>query len=225
MKRRADGLALGLGVGHAGQRGEEALRARPRGPAGYCRWPRNSDTTSSASFEPQQAVVDEDAGELVADGLVDQHGGHRAVDAARQPADHAALADLGADLGDLGRLEMRHRPVAGQAGDAAHEVADQLAALGRVRHFGVELHGVELARLVGDGRERRALRHGHHLEAGRQLRDPVAVAHPHGVALALLPHALEQRRVAGHLELGAAELAVVPALDLPPSCATMVCSP
>ena len=78
--------------------------------------------------EPQQAVVDEDAGELVADRLVDQHGGHRAVDAAGEAADDAALADLGADLGDLARLEVRHGPVARQAGDAAHEVADQLAA-------------------------------------------------------------------------------------------------
>ena len=35
----------------------------------------------------------------------------------------------------------------------------QLAAARRVRHLGVELHGVELALLVGDGRERRARRH------------------------------------------------------------------
>jgi hypothetical protein len=76
------------------------------------------------------------------------------------------LPTLGADLGDLARLEVRHAPVAGQAGDAAHEVADQLAPARRVRHLGVELHGVELALLVGDGRERRALRHAHHLEAG-----------------------------------------------------------
>ena len=32
--------------------------------------------------EPQQAVVDEDAGELLADRLVDQHRRHREVDAA-----------------------------------------------------------------------------------------------------------------------------------------------
>ena len=85
--------------------------------------------------------------------------------------------------------------------------------LRRVRHLGMELHGVELALLVGDGRERRALGDADHLEAGRQLRDAVAVAHPHGVALALLPHAVEQRGLAGHLQLGAAELAVVAAFD------------
>jgi hypothetical protein len=44
-----------------------------------------------------QAVVDEDAGQLVADRLVDQHRGDGGIDAARQPADHPALADLRAD--------------------------------------------------------------------------------------------------------------------------------
>ena len=34
-----------------------------------------------------QAGVDEHARELVADGLVHERGGHRRVDAARQPAD------------------------------------------------------------------------------------------------------------------------------------------
>ena len=33
--------------------------------------------------QPQHAVVDEHAGELVADRLVDQHGGHGGIDAAR----------------------------------------------------------------------------------------------------------------------------------------------
>ena len=32
--------------------------------------------------EPQHAVIDEDAGELVADRFVDQHRGHRGIDAA-----------------------------------------------------------------------------------------------------------------------------------------------
>ncbi len=211
MKSAADGLALGLGVGLAGERCEEAV-------ARIHMHQRNIEVAAEQRHDllglvqPQQAVVDEDAGELVADRLVDQHGGHRAVDAARQPADDAALADLGADLGHLAGAEMRHAPVARQAGDAAHEVADQRAPARRVHHLGVELHGVELARLVGDGRERRALRHADHLEARRQPRDAVAVAHPHRVLGALVPEALEQRGGAGDLQIGAAELAVVPAL-------------
>jgi isovaleryl-CoA dehydrogenase len=49
---------------------------------------------------PQQAVVDEHAGELVADGLVKQRGDHGGIDATRQAEDHLFLADLGAHLGD-----------------------------------------------------------------------------------------------------------------------------
>ena len=44
-----------------------------------------------------QAVVDEDAGQLVADRLVDQQRRNGTVDAARQRADDALVADLFAD--------------------------------------------------------------------------------------------------------------------------------
>ena len=62
--------------------------------------------------QPQQSVVDEDAGELLADGLVDQHRRDRGIDAARQAADHLAASDLGADLLDRLLLEGAHGPVA-----------------------------------------------------------------------------------------------------------------
>ena len=42
----------------------------------------------------QETVIDEDAGELIADRLVDQERRDGRVDAAREPADHAALPDL-----------------------------------------------------------------------------------------------------------------------------------
>ena len=51
-------------------------------------------------------------------------------------------------------------------------------------------------------------------EARRQAGDAVAVAHPHDVALAGLPDAVEQRALGADGDLGAAELAVVAALDL-----------
>ncbi len=46
---------------------------------------------------PQQPVVDEDAGQLVADGALDQRCRHRGVDSAGQAADHPLAADLAAD--------------------------------------------------------------------------------------------------------------------------------
>ena len=45
----------------------------------------------------QDAIVDEDAGQLAADGLVDQHGRNRRVYAAGEPADHVPGADFGAN--------------------------------------------------------------------------------------------------------------------------------
>ncbi len=167
-----------------------------------------------AFAEAQQAVVDEHAGELLADRLVDQHGGDRGVDAAGQAADHPALADLRADPVDRLVLEGAHGPVAGRAGDFSHEIAQQRGAARRVHHLGMELHRVELALLVRDGGKRRVVRDADHLEAIGQPRDAVAVAHPHGVPGAFLPDALEQRGVLHHLDLGAAEFAVMSALDL-----------
>ena len=159
-------------------------------------------------------MVDEDAGELIADRLVDEERGDRGIDAARQPAHDAAFVHLVADARHFRLAELGHAPVAGAAGDLAHEIGDERRAFRRVHHLGVELHAVELARVVGDGRERRAGRDADGAEAGRQLGHAVAMAHPHLRALAFLEHAVEQRRLVDDLELGAAELAFVPRLDL-----------
>ena len=121
-----------------------------------------------AFVEPQQPVIDEHAGQLIADRLVDQHGGDRTIDAAGQPADHPALADLLADFLDRLVLEGAHGPVAAGAGDLADEIAQELRALRRVHHFEMELGGVELALLVGDHGDRRVRRGADHAKALRQ---------------------------------------------------------
>ena len=162
---------------------------------------------------PQQAVVDENAGELVADRLVDQHRGDGGIDAARQPGDDARLADLGADLGDLRRAEMRHRPIVLEAGDLVHEVRQQLGAVRRVHHLGVEHGRVDAALLIARHGERRILARRLDGEAVGQPRDAIAMAHPHRIALADLPHAVEQRRGFLDVDLGPAELGRMAALD------------
>jgi hypothetical protein len=106
-----------------------------------------------------------------------------------------------------------HGPVAGQSGNPAHEVTDQCGPAWGVHHLGVELHSVELAGVVGDGGKGRAGRDADDLEAGGKARDPVAVAHPYGVAVALFPHTGKQRAVVLDLEFGAAEFAVVAGFD------------
>ena len=96
----ADPLALLLGVDDPGELREEALLrldVDERTP----KWPPNVSTTCSASSLPQQAVVDEDAGELVADRLVHEQRGDGAVDAAGEPAEDAVAPDARADPLDL----------------------------------------------------------------------------------------------------------------------------
>ena len=58
----------------------------------------------------QQAVVDEDAGELVADGAVDEGGGHGGVHSPAQAADDVGVAHLLADAGHLLVDDVVRRP-------------------------------------------------------------------------------------------------------------------
>ena len=164
--------------------------------------------------EPQHAVIDEHAGELVADRLVDQHRGDGGIDAAGEAADHPALADLRADLLDRLLAEGAHGPVAGQAGDLADEIADQLGAVRRVHHFGVEHQAVVFALLVLDHRERRVGAGAGDGKARRHFGDAVAMAHPDRMLFAHAPGGIEQRACGLDLDIGAAEFAVMAALDL-----------
>ncbi|MNX96311.1 hypothetical protein D3C86_1286230 [compost metagenome] len=209
----ADGLALGLRVRNPGQLAEEFLRR--------INVHQRDVIVLTEQFRDllglvlaQQAGVDEDAGQLIADGFVDQDGGDGAVHPARQAADHLGRTDLLADLGDLLVAIGGHGPVAGQASDAVGEVLQDHGAARGVHHLRVELHAVDLALLIGDGGIGRAFRGGDDVEAFGDGGDAVAVAHPHGLAVIDGADAGEQRALAGDDDLGAAELAMVAALDL-----------
>ena len=107
----------------------------------------------------QQPVVDEDAGELVADRLVDQHRGDALN--RRRPTGRRSPGPCRPARGSWRsprrrKAAMVQSPV--QPAMWRTKLRDQRRAVGRVHHLGVELHGVELARLVGDGREGRVLR-------------------------------------------------------------------
>ena len=142
-ERRADDLALLLGIGDAGQ----AVEEQPRGVDEHERQlqPLEPPPNLCRFVEPQHAVVDEDAGQPVADGAMDQQRRDRRVDAAAQAADDAPVAHLLAD--PRGRLldERRHRPVAGAAADVEGEVAEDLEAAVGVRDLGVEEQRVRAA--------------------------------------------------------------------------------
>ncbi len=160
-------------------------------------------------------MVDEYAGELLADRLVDQHGRDRAVDAAGEAADDAAPPDLLPDAGDLGLAKAGHGPGACAAGDLVGEVADQGGAVRGVDDLGMEHGAVEATGLVGDDGEGGTLAAGDRAKTLGQADDAVAVAHPDQLAAALCPGALEQGAVAGDVDVGGAELAVLAGSDLP----------
>jgi hypothetical protein len=89
---------------------------------------------------PHQPVVDEHAGQPVTDGALDERGGDGGVDPAGQPADRAAVADLGTDRLDGLVDDRRRRPGRADARDVVQEPAQHLLAVRRVPDLGVVLH-------------------------------------------------------------------------------------
>ncbi len=129
-------------------------------------------------------------------------------------ADDAALADLLLDLGDHLAPIGGHGPIGLQAGNLVHEVGEQLGAVRRMHDLRMELNGVEAARFIRNDGEGRVLARCDDGETGRQLRDAVAVAHPDLMVLADLPNAFIKRARLLDRQHGAAELAMMAALDL-----------
>ena len=215
----ADDLALGFGVGHAGQVAEE-LRAGVDMDHPGVQLAGEHLHHHRALVQAQQAMVDEDAGQLVADRAVDQRCGDAGVNPARQAQDHLfvthLLADLRHRLGDV----VAHHPVGTGAANLEHKALEHHLALQRVRHLGMELHGVKTPFFIGHACDCAARRAGHAFETRRHRGDLVAVAHPdfeHAMAFGrrVVGDAVEQPGVAMGTQLGVAELAVVAPLDHP----------
>ena len=95
-----------------------------------------------------------------------------------------------------------------------HEVAQERGAVRRVHDFEMELGGVEFARSRRRSREWRVRRRANDVEAWRQRRHPVAVAHPDRIRSPTSQTPSNSGDGVRDLEVGAAELAVMPALDL-----------
>ena len=89
MNSRPMVLRFCFRVGDAGEFAEKLLRRINMDQRDIVVMPEQVDDRLGL-VEPQQAVIDEDAGELVADRLMDQHCGDGGIDAAGQAADHLA---------------------------------------------------------------------------------------------------------------------------------------
>ena len=121
----ADDLALLLRVRDAVEGGEE-LRFRVDSDHVRAEVLPEHGHHVVALVEAQEARVDEHADELVADRRVQQRRDDRRVDAAREPEQHAILADLRAHVVEVLGDDVLRSPARLAAADLEHEAADDL---------------------------------------------------------------------------------------------------
>ena len=211
-KGGADPLALFFGVGDPG----EPLQEQIAGVAMDQRdvvMPAEQVDDLFGFAGAQQAGVDKDAGQLVADRLVQQRRGDRGIDPARQPADDIAVPDPFANPFDRIGAEQGHRPVAAAARHLVGEVVQQFRPLRGMRHLGMKQKAIKPALVIGDRGKGGGFARRHRAEAGRHHIDLVAVAHPHLGAAALGPQPVEQQAVVQNVDKGAAELLMLAQCD------------
>ena len=152
----------------------------------------------------QQTVVNEHAGQTVADRALHQRRCDSGVHAARQTTDGVAVgADLGRDSVDKLLCNIRRRPGLLEPRDLREEAGEHLLTVRRVHDLRVVLHTRHTLIRILKGRDRRTLRRRGNLETFRRLRHGIAVAHPHGM---LLRQASVEDATA-HIHLRAAVLA------------------
>ena len=160
----------------------------------------------------EQAVVDEDAGEPIADRLMDERGHDRRVDAAGQPAQDPPVAHPLADAGNPGVDEVLHRPFGLGAADAQDEVAQDLATVDAVGDLGMELQAVDRAVAVAEGRCWRVVAAG---ERPRGSAPSRVTRSPWLIQTRVAAPADRQQRVdARDVDVGGAELLVCGAVDV-----------
>ena len=138
----ADDLALGLRIAHSCECLEEALLRinHDESNAGRC------DVVPLDLLRlplAQETVIDEDAGELVAHGLVHQRCRHGGVDSTGQPADHLTGTHLFTDALDLIVDDALHGPGGLTAGDVDQKVLEDPLTVLAVKDLRVELDAGE----------------------------------------------------------------------------------
>jgi hypothetical protein len=156
-------------------------------------------------------VVDEDAGELVADGLVDEQGRDGRVDTARERAEHALVSDLSADPSRFLLDHRRGRPERRRIGDVVQKPFQDLHPVRGVEHLRMELDAVDPVGVVLERGDRRRWGRGDDTRALGRRDDRVAMAHPDD----LLPWQVgeEAAPLVRDLERGPSELRRVGAID------------
>lgn len=175
----ADDLALSLGVGDALELGVEGFVGVYADEVQVVGAVRAKHRRHFVPFIfPQEAVIDENAGELAADGFGEENRRHRGIDAAGEGAEGPPGANLCFEISDGTVNEGVHFPVSGAAADGVDKVLEHSFPLGGVEHFGVKLDGVEAPGTVFHGRDRADRRRCRYPEAFGHRSNIVGVAHP-----------------------------------------------
>ena len=129
-------------------------------------------------IQTQQPVIHKDAGQVFADGAVQQHGGDGGIHAAGQAEDHLIVANLltnalNSIVDNFGRGPQRFT-----LADIAYETLQHAQTLTGMGDFRVELYAVEALLFVSHNGERAGFGAGNGDEVRRDGGDFVAVAHP-----------------------------------------------
>src|SRR5437868_6326359 len=153
-------------------------------------------------------MIDEHAGQLLADRLVQQRANDRRIDAAGQAEKNVVATHLLTHARDGVSDDISRTPARLAAADLPDKAFEKLRALQRVGYFRMELNTVIAARLVRHPRQRHAVGESGCDEAFRQLIDAVAVAHPNveqrpALFVTVIAQAIEQtaRRRGGDLRI------------------------
>src|SRR5829696_6731996 len=126
--------------------------------------------------EPQEAVVDKNRRQAVADCAVDEGRCYRGINATTEPEEDPAIADRLLDLSNGTVDEMLRGPVRLAITDIDQEIAQQIASERRVRDFRVELNSK--APPITHPGNRSIVRAGDPYITGWEARNVIAVAHP-----------------------------------------------
>ena len=214
----ADGLALALGILDTVERLEKTclgidadnMHAHVFGEGRH---------DLIAFLMAQQSVVDEHAGEFVADGAMQQRRDHRGIDTTGQTEQHFIIADLLADGANTFVGDIAGGPQCVAAADLTDKARKNASALAGMRHFRMKLHTVEVPCLVGHTGNRCTVGAGHQFETGRQIDHAIAMTHPHveqavAFVAGVVFDVFQQLRVAACAHLRIAVFVMVRRFDL-----------
>ena len=176
-KFRADDFTLLFGVGYALQLGKETLLC-------ICSYEMRIEIAVKNLFYlvafvfTHQTMVNENAGQLLADCLGNQSRNNGGIHAAGEGTQSLAVANLLADFFNLVFDVVCHCPIALTAADLKQEVFNQCRAFGCMVYLRVELHAIEALCFTFDGSRGAGRGFSDDAEAFGQLCHIIRVAHP-----------------------------------------------